>query len=634
MLSALVYLPAISHPFVFDDYDSIVEHPVVLGELPLVRALIDPPPGPTAARPLVCLTFVLNHALGGLEAWGYRLVNIAIHIGCGLLLFGVVRRTLERPAAGSRTAIVAGRLAAAVTLLWLLHPLQTEAVTYVTQRTELLMAMFLLATLYCAIRGVEANRGGAWYVTAVACSFAGMGCKEVMAVTPLVVLLHDRTCLAGGFRAALGQRKLLYLGLAASWCVVAYLIATSPRSREIGFDLGIGVLDNLYTQAGVITHYLSLAVWPHPLVITYDDWPVAQHLVQVWPFALLVCTLVAVTVWAVVRRPAFGFIGAWFFLILAPTSSFVPLATEIAAERRMYLPLAAVLLVVTVAVGRLIRWGAPREDVPHNRFPVLVTLFLLAASASTLATLARNRDYRSRMSIWQDAVLKRPASAYAHLNVGAMYLEEGRIDEAIKSLRRSLDLRPNFPATHFNLGNAYTRTGALEKGAEQYRLAVRAFPELWEARVNLATIYYRLRRLDDAAALYAELLQERPDNYMLRADFGTVLLKQGRPSEAEREYRKVLELNPEHQYTIRKLGDALLRQGRLDAAASQFETAIRLVPDQAESYYKLGGIRFQQGRIETAIALAQTAVRLDPQHTNARRLLQTALLRRTRDESQ
>src|SRR6266403_1569474 len=191
----LAYGNSFSGPFIYDDLTSIPENLHIRHLWPLWDTL-QAPHTTAEGRPLVCLTLALNYALGGLEVWGYHAVNLATHVFAAIVLFGIVRRTLDGPRLGGRFGPYASGLAAAVALCWAVHPLQTESVTYIIQRTESMMGLFLLLSLYCVIRGHDSPRRSEWYATAVVCCALGMGSKETMGIAPIIVLLYDRIFLA------------------------------------------------------------------------------------------------------------------------------------------------------------------------------------------------------------------------------------------------------------------------------------------------------------------------------------------------------------------------------------------------------------------------------------------------------
>jgi hypothetical protein len=241
-------------------------------------------------------------------------------------------------------------------LLWTLHPLQTEAVTYISQRAESLMGLFYLLTLYGFIRSVTAESRNCWLILSVAACFGGMATKQVMVTAPVLVLLYDRAFISGSFRSALANRRWYYASLAATWLWLGFLMHRSvSRGGRRGFQEEVGWPTYALTELRVVTDYLKLAFWPHPLVFDYGTEILATDPLAVAPYALILAAILVGVVIAWRRSPMAGFLGAWFFLILAPTSTVVPIAEQPMAESRMYLPLAAVVVLVTLlgyALGR------------------------------------------------------------------------------------------------------------------------------------------------------------------------------------------------------------------------------------------------------------------------------------------
>ena len=263
------------------------------------------------------------------------------------------------------------------------------------------MGLFYLSTLYCFIRSLDSPRPRAWHFALWTAGALALGSKEVAISLPLAVLLYDWLFVPGPRRARLEVHAVLWAIVLAGGIAVA-------RARAVAFpEGGLTSWQYLTTQAGVIVRYLRLSFWPSPLVIDYYGWPPAENLVPVLLPALLIVALIAATAWALRTGSGLGFLGAIFFMVLAPTSSIVPLSNEIAAERRMYLPLAAVVTLVVLGVSEVIEALAKR--VGHRRLANAVGLALLVPAALLLgaATVQRNADYRSAISIWTDAVTKR-----------------------------------------------------------------------------------------------------------------------------------------------------------------------------------------------------------------------------------
>ena len=316
--------------------------------------LVPPANTPVAGRPLVNLTFAINYALGGLDVGGYHVVNLALHLLCALLIFGLVRRTLDDLGWG-RNGRPDRDLAWAVALLWTVHPLNSEVVDYLTQRTESMMALCYLLTIYAAMRGLTGRHRGAWQTVAVAACFGGMASKETMVAAPVMVILYDAVFVFSSLREAVQKRWPFYASLAAAWIFLAILVVSNGQTGSSGFSTArTSPSAYLLNQAIMLPRYLRLAVWPSSLVLYYG-WPRTVTLAEIWPSGVLIIALLLGTLVALVRWPKVGFLGAWVFVSLAPTSSLVPIATEVGAERRMYLALAGLITLAVVGTAALWR---------------------------------------------------------------------------------------------------------------------------------------------------------------------------------------------------------------------------------------------------------------------------------------
>ena len=574
-------------PFIFDDDPSIPDNPHLYYLWPPSSVLSAPPYSTVSGRPTACLTLAINFALGGLNVWGYHAFNLAIHLGSALVLFGILRRTFAGKKLRDRFSAAAVGLAAIIALLWELHPLQTECVDYVVQRTELLMGFFLLLTLYCTLRGSESAYPGKWYLAAIASCVLGMGSKEVMVSAPLVVLLYDRVFLAPSFREALRQRRILYIGLAATLVMLAFLVATTFRSMT-GFGIqGVTSWDYLKTEAGVIVYYLRLAVWPRPLAVDYDDWPIA-HALSAWLApGIAIVGLLGATLWAFRNRPPLGFLGAWFFLILAPTSSFLPSVGEVAADRRMYVPLAAVITLVVAGAYTLgKRW---LDDRRLTAFGWATGGFVMLLF--TFMTIQRNQDYQSKLAIWQDAVAKRPANPRAHNNLGIALAELGCVQDAIAQYELALRLDPKASEAHYNYANALWQTGRGEEAIRHYQEALRINPGDIKAHTKLGNVMQLMRKTQPAIDQYEQALQINPDYADAHNNLGMALVTVGRVSEAIAHYERALQINPHLAVAHCNLALALERTGRLPEAIAHCEQALEIDPNLAEARSMLARLR-------------------------------------------
>ena len=570
---ALLILAAYGNSFsgalVYDDRASITENESIRHLWPLGPVLSPPAEAGTGGRPFANLTFALSYALSGLQPWGHHLLNILTHTLAALTLFGVVRRTLLQPALRTRFGPDALPLAAAVAALWAVHPLGTQVVTYLSQRTESLMALCYLLTLYGFIRGTAA-RPHLWHPLAVAACLLGVLSKEVIATAPLLVLLYDRTFVAGSFAGALRARWKLYAALAATWLPLAFLLI-GVGDRGVGYGLGIPWFDYALTECRAVLLYLKLGLWPFPLIFDRGVDLVATTAAAA-PFALTLAALLGATLWALRRRPSLGFAGAWFFLILAPTSSVVPVIQQPVAENRPYLPLAAVVSLGVLAL-----------HARAGRRPALAVCATLAA-VCVVATALRNRDFASEISLWTDTVEKLPRNARAHYNLGVPLDIAGRRPEAIAHYEAAIAIDPAYASAYANLGNALTEQG----------------------------------RPADAILYLATAVRLQPTHANAHYNYGNALLHTARPGDAIGHYQASLRLDPLQPKARNNLGIALLQTNRTLEAITEFERAAALNPDFADPRNNLAVALSQLGRLPEAIAACEAALRINPGYTGAR----------------
>jgi len=318
-------------------------------------------------------------------------------------------------------------------------------------------------------------------------------------------------------RDRMRRRVAFYLALASTWTIAELLIAGGYRSQSVGFGLrGWTPWSYLMTQTGVIVHYLRLAVVPWPLVLDYG-WPRAASLADVALPAAIVVGLLGLTLWATARRMSIGFAGLWFFTILAPTSSVIPIVTEVAAEHRMYLPLAAIVAIFVCGGHRVANRTTGMGRAARRAMTVaVVTLF-------AVLTHARNRDYHSFDGIWLDTIEKRPANARARVNYASALVEQHRYHDAEAHLRAAIDAEPDYPEAQANLGVALCAQGQLDEGIVHLQRAIAIQPDYAAAHQNLGEALASQGRLTEAAAAFGRALVNRPDDVMLLNRRGWIL---------------------------------------------------------------------------------------------------------------
>jgi protein O-mannosyl-transferase len=514
--TVVAYIPALNAPFVLDDAPTIEAS----------AQWIAPPGSPTAGRPLVLLTlgtnYALNSALGVKQrpdpddpskAVAYRLFNLLVHMLTGALLFGVLRRAMREKTIDESWRAIADPVAAFVCALWLLHPIQSEVVNYIVQRSESMASLCYLAVLYASQRAWESEMKPRWYAVAVIACALGMASKEIVITAPLAVMLYDRAFRLPSWRALLRPgdgRGFLYVALWVASIGTFALFGIGARGETAGSNAHIAWYSYLYTQCWAIARYLQLVVWPHPLAVDYGIDPI--HGMRGVPGAVLLAAFGIVTLAAWTRVPKFGwfaFLGSMFFILLAPSSSVVPIVSEVAAERRIYLALAVVLVLIVVAAESLRRRFA--AGVPAKRVAIG---FAGIAALLAVTTAARSRTYASVEALSRSAALAMPdnpralgnlgwalyksptpklaeaesvfavAAArdstchFGCLQYGAVLISAGRVRDAIPFIESQLALNPGDVLAARTLGLAYMKAGDYQSAIAPLELVAAKLPRM------------------------------------------------------------------------------------------------------------------------------------------------------------
>ena len=472
-----------------------------------------------------------------------------------------------------------------------------------------------------------------WQAVAVCSCALGMTCKETMVTAPLLVVLFDRVFLFDSLRQAWQARRGLYVGLGLTWLILAALLATGPRPHSAGFFTGLSPWAYLLNQAPVLTRYLELVFWPRSLVLLYG-WPQHMTLADVFPQALFVVGLLVLTGLALRTRPMWGFLGAWVWITLAPTSSIVPIATEVAAERRMYLPLAGLITLGVLCVVWI--WNAVKTDWPlwtkgGRVVPVTAVLVVGMVSVGLASgTVARNREYASPV-VMARTVLERYPTPVAHLSLGRALLDAGDREEGMQHVRHAL---PGVPAAHVTLGLQLLIDGNTIEALEHLQAFVRDQPPFLAdtiiARSAMGHVFLQQERWPEAAEEFRTILQTLPDNAVAQSSLADAELALGLWEPASRHYLAYLEHAPHDAGALSNLGIALGSLGALAEARTAFERALAADPNHAPAHHNLAGVLLREFDFAQALPHAQRAVALQPNDASGHELLGRIFLKHGR----
>lgn len=569
-------------PFLFDDFYGIVNNPNLHYGVPLWKLLAG------SIRPVVEVSLAINYRLGELNVWGYHAANLTIHLLAGWTLFELIRRTLRlhgSPAEAAWTDF----LSFCAALIWMLHPLQTQAVVYLSQRAEILMGLFYLLTLYSLLRSVESPRhSGRWQAAALLSCLLGTWTKAGIITAPIAVLVYDRVFLASSYREIFRTRRWFYGALFGTWISAAALNISQETMAQTFAQEGRAVpfVPYFLTQLEVIPHYLKLAFWPKPLVFDYSDWPLVVHFSgKLLPAALGLAALAVATLIALARRPALGFLGAWFFLTLLPNTIF-PLP-DMAFEFRMFLPLAGLAVLFVFSLNSALQ---------RRSKTVLAVLLPVIAAGLATGTFTRNRDYRSAVSLWSDTAAKRPHNGRAWSNLGAALVLENKPEEASFALRRAIALDSKNGQACFNLGQLSMGHGKWPEALALFDQAVQAKPNLAPAHQSRGIALESLGRYDEAFAAYTEAVRIAPELPEAHLRLGVLLGRRGEWKAAALEFGKAIQAKPNDARAYRHLGEAFTHTGLLEGAIFAYSQALWLDPEDEESRAMLKQLKEKNSR--------------------------------------
>ncbi|MFH1954845.1 MAG: tetratricopeptide repeat protein [Pseudomonadota bacterium] len=695
IVGLVVYSNIYRAPFVFDDLQQIDENVKIrdLSECFSPRQLFSP-------RPLVELTFALNYQFGELNVFGYHLVNVLIHVINGFLVYFlslvILKQLLNPPAQrfshlnspksevqGPRSEVQGSQPAISQStidnrqssihlmslfsaLIFVAHPIQTQAVTYTAQRFTSMAAMFYFLSILCYVRArliqqrgeargrrgvdsgqwsvVSGQRAGvrsqesegsrafsfrlsALYLLCVLCGVLAFFSKQNTASLPAAILLAEYLLFDRTWEG--WKRKLLWFAP----CIVlmgVFVLYVSGLFRG-GLQFGSLLEDvssilrapetevnrwiYLCTQFNVVTIYIRLLFFP-----------VGQNLDWLYPFKssffdgytplafIFLIAVVVVGIWNIKKRPVISFGIFWFFITLSIESSVFPIKDAL-FEHRLYLPMFGFAIIVAYMVFCLL----PVKELWHIVISILIIL-LFGSS-----TFVRNKTYHNGVILWSDVVSKSPLNFRAYYNLGNALYKSERMEEAIKRYSEALRINQDFAVAHLNLGVALTEVGRLDNAIRHLSEAMRIKPGDAGIHNNLGNALMKLGRLQDAVTQFSEAIRIAPKFAQAHNNLGIALAQQGNLKDAMVHFSEAVGIEPHNAKIHRNLGQAFMLQGNLPKAAQHYSEAVHINPGYAEAHCKLGVILVRQGDFDGGIEHFSKALKINSRLEEARQGLNRAL---------
>jgi tetratricopeptide (TPR) repeat protein len=585
ILGFLIYSNTLNVPFHFDDQLIIQQNPHVrLSSLSFKDIWAAGVKSYASNRPIANISFALNYYFHQYNVVGYHVINITIHILTGMLLYLFIRTTLNLPALGFGNASRFW-IAFFAALLWLVHPIQTQSVTYIVQRMNSMAAMFYVLSFLLYVKGRvvrEKQKRWPWFA---GCAFSGVlaiGSKEVAVTLPFFMLLYEwyffqdlskawfrrHLCYMVGALILLGFFVFLYLGTDPFDSILS-----GYKHRD--FTLTERVL----TEFRVVIHYMSLLLYPRPSRLNLDyDFPLSHSLMEpvttLFSVGVLV-GLVGLAICIAKKERLISFCILWFLGNLVMESSVI--ALEIVYEHRAYLPSMFFFLLIIVLAYRFVK-----------QQKAIIAVLSVSVMLFCVWTYERNSIWTDPVTLWRDCVNKSENKPRPHNNLALALYEQGRLDEAIVQCSEALRIKGDHPEIHNTLGAALAAGGQLDEAISHYLQALRIRPDYADAHNNLAAAMYAQGRLDDAMSHYSAALRIQPSSAQVHNNLGLVFARQGRLNAAIAQFREALRIMPAYAEGHNNLGTALHRQGKLAEAINHYNEALRIEPGYEEARRNLG----------------------------------------------
>jgi len=591
------------------------------------RALYSDRNNPTILyRPTVCLTFALNHYFGGLNVFGYHLINVLIHVLSSVFLFLFIYHTLNLPSIKTRYAADSYFLALLATTLWAINPVHTQAVTNIVQRMASLAGMFYIMSMYFYLkaRTTDIDRKRVlFFITCFIFFIMALGSKENAAMLPLSIFLYE-ILLMQEMRGEKLRKYLKLFGMVAGVVLVFcftyfYVQGGNIFSFLIGYENRPFTLgQRLLTEPLVVVFYITLLLYPVPNRLSIDQ-PLPFGIPEsmsgaTWAFfcilsILLVAGSIIYAIYSAKRRPLFSFCILFFFVNHAIESTILPL--ELIFEHRNYIPSMLIFLPIAIGFVNLLRLYAKKPVMKH----IISAFIILLLIGLGHATFMRNFAWINDETLWADAVEKAPNHYRPHHNLGRYYQDQGYKSKAISEYHEALESsflhRKNEEfVTYYNLGKIYAELRDYEKALSFFNIALRMAPDFPPVHNDIAVVFDSKGNYQRAHRYFLNAIALEPDRLETNYNLGLFYLRDGQPDKAIYHLDRVPNGSPFEQSILLYRGIAFKHKGRLGRALSLFKRAVEKDPRNIRPYLHLAEIFFltgdktrAQGQVAKAISL-------------------------------
>lgn len=589
LIGMLIYVNSLNVPFYLDDARNLSNSALRMEKLSYDSILESLSGGIIQTRPVSNFSFSLNYLIDGYDVQGYHFVNIILHICSSFFLFLLLRATLFLPMNREKYGRFSS-LAFLTAVLWLVHPVATQSVTYIVQRMNSMAVMFYLLSMLLYVTGrryqlitehhPQKLKAIALFLGSGLAALLAIGSKEIAATLPIMILMYEWYFFQNLSLTWLRRNLSWVVGAVVIICLLAFFYLNGhPLQALFNNDCpgrDFTKFERVLTQFRVIVHYVSLLLYPHPSRLFLDyDFQLSRSLFDpVTTFisaGFLIGSLMA-AILLLRKERLLSFCLLWFFGNLVMESSVICL--EIIFEHRTYLPSTFFILFITATLYRI----------SNNN--TVISLFLAGVILLFCYwTVERNKVWQSPDFFWNECVVQYPYKARPHNNLGLALLQKEKLTEAEQQFTIAIELTSENASAHKkstphnNLGVVFLKTGRTAEATEEFKTATQINPKYYTAHNNLADIYEKQGKIHEAMTEYRKALEISPDNIKSNGGLGIILSQQSQPAEALPYLEKASHQKPIDIPTHLNLGEVLLQLGRKNEAITIFQQVLELDPN-------------------------------------------------------
>jgi tetratricopeptide (TPR) repeat protein len=622
-----VHWPALSaQALSFDDTqylvnNTLVKSPSWLSAWKFLSQVLEPSTVGGYYQPLAMISLMLDYSLGGRvenllpfhrTSLALHAANTALIIVLLYLLFGEVW------------------IAAAVGLLFGLHPMTVEAIPWVGERKTLLAAFFALWSLLFYLRYTHAHTviaarnvthakartriqspvGRSTWGFYIACLFfylLALMSKPTSTPLPVLMLLLDFWPLKR-LKWQSFLEKIPFFVLGGIFAIITYISQTRTAITISPVEIGIGRV--FFTLCHNIIFYLCKIIWPVNLSSHYP-FPNPLNLSQPMVLAGVIGTFILIPLLLISLRWTRAALIGWlfFFIAILPTMGIIGFSNVIASDKFAYLPSFGLLMILASFLWNL---RLKNSVISGSKSVVIILLVLILASAESLATRSYLIHWRDSIGLCEYMLSKAPNAPSLYYNLGAAYHRLGRWQDTIESYKQAIRIKPDYAEVYDNLGAAYGELGRYQEAIEAYKQAIRIKPDYAEAHYNLGNAYPRLGRYQDAIEAYKQAIRIKPDLVAAHYNLGVAYGKLGRRQDEIEAYKQAIRIKPDYAEAHYNLGVSYEELSRYQDAVETYKQAVRIKPDYAEAYINLGVTYYKLGRYKDAVEPYKQAIKIKP----------------------